>query len=167
MNTECSAPDVYLGIGIYSAPEAAKIIGVKPPTLRRWTKEYRYTNRGMVYLHQPVIPRHFGPNDATITFLELIELLFVKMFRTEGVSIPAIRKAAQRATQIFGTPYPFAMQRFDTDGKYIFATLSEESSNQAMVEDLTRGSWHSILWFAISFGSWIIGTTAPPSAFGR
>ncbi len=139
MESNCSAPDAYLGIGLYSFPEAARIIGVRPPTLRRWAKEYRYTSRNTTYLHQLVIPRHFGPNDATITFLELIELLFVKMFRAEGVSMQAIHKASQRAAQIFGTPYPFAVQRFDTDGKYLFATLGEESGNQEIVEDLTRG----------------------------
>ncbi len=139
MESDCSSPDTYLGIGLYSFPEAARIIGVKPPTLRRWAKEYRYTSRVTPYLHQPVVPRYFGANDSPLSFVELIELLFVKMFRAEGVSMPAIRMASHRAVERFDTPYPFAVQRFDTDGKSIFATLGEESGNQGMVEDLTRG----------------------------
>jgi len=141
MKSDCITPDAYLGIGLYSFPEAARIIGVKPSTLRRWAKEYRYASRGTTYLHQPVVPPHFGANESPLAFVELIELLFVKLFRAEGVSMPAIRTASQRATQLFGTPYPFAIQRFDTDGKYIFAMLGEESGNQGMVEDRTRGQF--------------------------
>lgn len=141
VKSTCSAPDAYLGIGLYSFPEAARIIGVKPPTLRRWAKEYRYTSRGTTYAHHPVIPRHFDADASTLTFLELIELLFVRLFRAEGVSMAAIREASLRAAQRFGTPYPFAVQRFDTDGKYIFATMGEEPGNQAMIEDITRGQF--------------------------
>lgn len=141
MESNCSASDAYLGIGLYSFPEAARIIVVKPSTLRRWAKEYRYTSRRTTYLHQPVGPRHLGANESPLTFVELIELLFVKLFRAEGVSMPAIHKASQRVAQRFGTPYPFAVQRFATDGRYIFATLGEESGNQGMVEDLTRGQF--------------------------
>jgi uncharacterized protein (DUF433 family) len=94
---------------------------------------------GTTYLHRPLIPRHFGTNESTLTFLELIEFFFVKLFRAEGLSMPAIRKAAQRATEMFGTPYPFAVKRFDTDGRHIFATLREETDDREVVEDLTRG----------------------------
>jgi uncharacterized protein (DUF433 family) len=139
MRTDSNTPDGLIGVGLYPFPEAARIIGVKPSTLRRWAKEYWYTSRGTTYLHHPLIPRHFGADASTITFLELIEFLFVKLFRVEGVSMPAIRKAAQRAAEMFGTPYPFAMKRFDTDGTHIFVTLQTETDDQRAVEDLTRG----------------------------
>ncbi len=139
MHTDSIAPDSLIGVGLYTFPEASRIIGVKPSTLRRWAKEYRYTSRGTTYLHRPLIPGHFGADASTLTFLELIEFLFVKLFRVEGVSMLAIRKAAQRAAEMFGTPYPFAMKRFDTDGTHIFVTLQAETDEQRAIEDLTRG----------------------------
>jgi uncharacterized protein (DUF433 family) len=139
MHTDGNAPNGLIGVGLYTFPEAARIIGVKPSTLRRWAKEYRYTSRGATYLHHPLIPKHFGENASALTFLELIEFLFVKLFRAEGVSMPAIRKAVQGAAEMFGTPYPFTMKQFDTDGTRIFVTLRAETDEQNAVEDLTRG----------------------------
>jgi hypothetical protein len=70
-----------------------------------------------------------------------MELLFIKMFRDEGVSAQAIRKASQAAAKKFKTDYPFAVQRFDTDGKTIFATLVSQSTGKKLVEDLKLGQF--------------------------
>jgi uncharacterized protein (DUF433 family) len=137
--TAQSALSTYLGVGLYSFPEAARLIGVEPRVLRRWAKEYAYIDKGAVRQHMPVISRHFGKDSDTLSFLELIELLFVKTFRAEGVSMQAIRKAAERAAERFHTPYPFAVKRFDTDGKHIFATLEEEATDIELIEELGKG----------------------------
>src|SRR3989442_12528483 len=34
-------PSRYVGIGLYTFPEAARIIGIKPAKLRRWVGQYR------------------------------------------------------------------------------------------------------------------------------
>ena len=57
--------------------------------------------------------------DVTITFLELMELHFVQMFKEAGVSLPTIRRAAKTASQQFGCPHPFTVHRFDTDGQQV------------------------------------------------
>jgi uncharacterized protein (DUF433 family) len=139
VSTIGEASKTYLGVGLYSFPEAARIIGVAPRTLRRWAREYLYQSRGNEYFHASVIARHFGP-DEPLTFLELIEFLFVKLFRSEGVSLAVIRRASERATMLFHTPYPFTIRRFDTDGNRIFATLEHESSHdRVMIEELSKG----------------------------
>lgn len=130
----------YLGVGLYTYPEAARIIGVHPAVLRRWAREYYYTSRGRPYRHQPVIARSF-PDEPILTFLELIELLFVRLFRAEGVSMEVIRRASKRATKIFDSDYPFALKRFDTDGRYIFATLKDDAESTQIIEDLSRGQY--------------------------
>jgi len=70
-----------------------------------------------------------------------MELHFIKMFRDEGVSLQAIRKASQKATALFGTKYPFSFKRFDTDGRTIFATLITENPGGVLVEDLQKGQY--------------------------
>jgi uncharacterized protein (DUF433 family) len=130
-----------VGVGLYSIPDAARIIGLKPAILRRWVSEYTYTSHGVTYRHRPVVsPRRSGTK-GVLTFLELIELLFVKQFRAEGVPMQVIRKAAQAAARKFDTPYPFAVRRFDTDGRSIFETLKAQPDGEAIVEDLARGQY--------------------------
>jgi uncharacterized protein (DUF433 family) len=86
-----------------------------------------------------VISRYFQDGQHVLTFLELVELLFVKLFREEGLSMPVIRKAAAEAARQFDTPYPFAVRRFDTDGRRIFATLQQESQDERVVVELGKG----------------------------
>lgn len=131
----------YLNVGLYTFSDAGRLIGAKPSVLRRWAQEYRYQDRGVVRDHAPVIQRHFGPASSTLTFLELIELLFVKVFRAEGVSMQAIRRASERASSMFNTQYPFAVKRFDTDGKRIFATLKQEADDIELIEELGKGQF--------------------------
>lgn len=119
-----------IGIGLYAVPEAARVLGVHPLKVRRWL--------GLAATLEPVITRTCPVDDA-LTFAELMELMFVSRFRSEGVSLPAIRKAASAAARKFKSAHPFAMKRFDTDGKTIFATLQRKESDQTIVEDLAKG----------------------------
>lgn len=54
-----------------------------------------------------------------------------------------IRKAAVAAARLFNTPYPFAVKRFDTDGKSLFATLEKQArggnETDRIVHELSRG----------------------------
>jgi uncharacterized protein (DUF433 family) len=119
-----------LGVGLYSIPDAARLVKAPAGTVRRWI-DWR---RGVV---QCV----FEPHERTISFLELMELHFIKLFRDAGVSLPTIRKAAKTAARQFGAEHPFAMHRFDTDGRTIFATLARGESKAALVEDLKHGQY--------------------------
>lgn len=85
--------------------------------------------------------RALAPAERTITFVELMELYFVKMFRDEQVSLQTIRRGAKTAARQFGSKWPFSVKRFDTDGKTIFATLVERADGASMVEDLKHGQF--------------------------
>ncbi len=79
------------------------------------------------------------PAMEILTFAELMELHFVKMFRDENVSLQTIRKAANVASEKFRSAYPFTVKRFDTDGRSIFATLIGKESDNEVVEELKHG----------------------------
>lgn len=134
-------PSRYVGVGLYSFPEAARIIGIKPAKLRRWVGQYRRKATGAEYLSKPVVSRYFPDGEHILTFLELVELLFVKLFREQGVPMVIIREAAVEAARRFDTPYPFAVKRFDTDGQRIFATLREESQEERGIVELGKGRY--------------------------
>jgi hypothetical protein len=132
----------YVGIGLYTIPEAARIIRVNSRTLHNWALGYTFDTKLRRVTQRPVVSRNLGPSSQILTFYELIELLFVKLFRNEGVSLQTIRKATLAAASIFELPYPFATRRFDTDGKRVFTTLEEQSSSLndlKLVEDLAKG----------------------------
>lgn len=120
----------FVGVGIYTIPEAARILGVRAGKVRRWASE---DSNGC-----GVIERSF-PDEGILTFAELMELHFIRMFRAEGVSLQTIRKASDTAAKLFHTDHPFAMKRFDTDGRNIFATLTAKETNEEIVADLRKG----------------------------
>lgn len=130
-----------IGVGLYPISEAARIIGVKPLTLRRWVTEYTYMSHGTEYQHEPVLHRSLAEHKGVLTFLELVELLFVKQFREAGLSMKFIRLAASVAACKYNTPYPFALGKFDTDGTAIFETLRSQANGDFTVEDIVRGQY--------------------------
>ena len=127
MTTTIEQPS-RLGVGLYSIAEAARLVGVHQGKVRRWIDP----NVGIVKRQLPV-------EEYTLSFLELVELHFVKMFRAGGMSLQSIRKAADIAAHKFHSDYPFAVRRFDTDGRTIFATLREKETDRVVVEDVMKG----------------------------
>lgn len=127
-----SQPDkpARLGVGLYSVTDAARLIGANPALIRRWTRE-----------SEGLIPRVLGRDDGMLTFAELMELHFIKMFRDEGVTLETIRIASERAAARYHSACPFSVKRFDTDGTAIFATLQQESTGKEILEDIARGQY--------------------------
>lgn len=119
-----------IGVGAYSVPQAARIVGAHYSTVRSW-----------IAPSTGVIPRYFNPDRQTLSFVELMELNFIKIFRSEGVSLHVIRLAARAASKKYNSDYPFAVKRFDTDGKTIFATLERQTKEGDLIEDLRRGQF--------------------------
>jgi uncharacterized protein (DUF433 family) len=74
----------------------------------------------------------------TLSFLDLIELHFIDAFHQTGVSLYVIRAAAKEARKRFGHDHPFAVERFSTDGKGIFAELKIKPEEGQTEGDLTE-----------------------------
>ena len=131
-----------LGKGLYSLPEAAWLMGIPIAKLRRWADGYTFQHRGEDRFSKPIFQRDLvnRQNKSSLTFADLIELKLVSMFREQGVSMVTIRAAAQAAVKRFGSNHPFAIRRFDTDGKRIFATLEDTKvrgiSQERLVEEI-------------------------------
>lgn len=119
-----------LGVGLYSIPDASRLLGARVNNVRRWLDPKEH-----------LVARVFDIREQTISFIELMELHFIKLFRDEGVALPTICCAAKTAAQQFSTLYPFALHRFDTDGQTIFATLIKSAKKPALIEDLKHGQY--------------------------
>jgi hypothetical protein len=127
-----------LGVGLYTNAEAARILHSADHKVRRWVEGYyRYGLADGRRHHAGVVSaelRKVGGH-RLLTFVNLMELHLIKLFRDEGVRMTTIRKAAEMAGRRFGTDHPFALRRFDTDGRDIFVTLGADGSGGEYVQD--------------------------------
>jgi len=127
----------WAGTGVYSLPEAARLVGTSTQTIRRWLLGYRFPTRSGRGGESAAI---FSPELAQIEgyraigFLDLVELLFVKAFRNEGVTLPTIRQAAKEAARRWDTTHPFCLRKFATDGRSIFATVMDDTGQEGLLE---------------------------------
>ena len=124
------AKSTHIGVGLYSIADAARLSGVHPTKINHWTDA-----------EDGIVRRVLDPREDLLTFREVMEVQFIKMFRDEGLSLQAIRKVADAASRRFRTNYPFSVKRFDTDGKTVFATLVNHNTNASIIEDLRKGQY--------------------------
>lgn len=114
-----------LGVGLYSLVEAARLLATPRRTLARWVEGYVQELRDGTKLYAPVIERE---DEALLTFGDLVELMYVKGFRSGGVQLDEIRKVSAKYRQHWSTPYPLATKRFSTNSRNL---LFEEGGDWA------------------------------------
>lgn len=129
-----------IGVGIYTRAEAARLLNVTQPRLRRWVLGYTYWlhrgQKGSLRKKPPVVPIDLPviDNAVALSFVELMELRVVKAFVDKGVPLQRIRTAAELAMRDFSTKHPFASGRVFTDGKNIFKELAREADTSKVLE---------------------------------
>jgi uncharacterized protein (DUF433 family) len=130
----------YFGKGIYTLTVAAKILKMDQNKMRRWIKGYTYYKNMECHLREPLFKPEFGydPNDTIISFLDIIELLFINTFIGYGVPPQRIRKVAVAASHSLNTSHPFAIRKMFTDGKSIFAEIAQKDKDKSLLDLLTK-----------------------------
>jgi len=127
----------WTGVGVYSVPQAARLVHAPVTNVRRWLHGYRFRSRsGSPAESDPVFKPALQQIEsaAAIGFLDLIELLFIKAFRDHGVSLPTIRRAAREASRRWSALHPFCLRRFATDGYTIFSTIQSELGDEDIID---------------------------------
>ena len=115
--------------GIYTVPEAARLVGTTQPKLRSWIEG----NRGAraVPIIQRQLPRVGG--SAVLGFLDLVEAKFIRHF-TKWFSPQTIRKVSLKLRERHDVDHPFAMDnRFRTDGKTMFMESAESDEERRVL----------------------------------
>jgi uncharacterized protein (DUF433 family) len=122
--------DKLRGVGFYTVPMAARILGESGLKVRSWIDGYANSNA------EPIIVRQIPPiNGRTVLgFLDLIEARFVKHFDDLHLSPQSIRKVATKLRNRHHTDHPFATnKRFRTDGKAIFMESVETDDERRII----------------------------------
>jgi uncharacterized protein (DUF433 family) len=134
-----------LGSGIYTPAEAAALLRQRPRTVRRWAFGYARERALGRVAHPPLIATRLPELEGSraLTFVELVELLYVRAFNEAGVSWPAIRSASRTASRLFHSDHPFALRRFYVDPAGVYAAIGEEDGSESLVHLAGHGQ-HSM-----------------------
>jgi uncharacterized protein (DUF433 family) len=124
-----------LSSGIYSIPEASRLIGVHPARLRWWICGRPSDDaRPLIKRDLPVVDHQIA-----LSFVNLIEARFIAAFASHGVHVRSIRIMAEEAQQMLGTEHPFARDgMFRTDGKKIYLATVRRTKDPKLYDLKTR-----------------------------
>lgn len=125
---------------MYSAAEASRLVGLSSGRVLRWLKGYAYEYGRELRKQRPVIKRNGSAGTSYASFLDLIDLLFVRDFLEHGLSLQRVRKALDEATEILGVKH-FARQSFFTNGRNIYLQVKQKDDADAILELLSGGQW--------------------------
>ena len=94
----------FIGRGVYSVPEAARLTGVPAKRIRRWTQGYEWGRFGLRRRTDPVVSNELSAEigTAALDFADLVEIRFLNAFREHGVSWKTIKIASYRAKELLG-----------------------------------------------------------------
>ena len=121
--------------GVYTGTEAARLSRLRTERIARWVRGYSYTIGDGKKSSSPPLFAADRPTDGplALSFLDLVEILFVRAFLEHGVSMRTIRCAAVEGERIFKVTHPFCLKRFETDGRGIFANVAKDAGDEAIV----------------------------------
>lgn len=135
-------------IPMYTAAMAGYLTGISAGRVRRWLKGYSFQYavkhpkeaRTIMSYKGPVVIGHGTGESQYASFLDLIDLLFIRRFLEAGISLQKMRKALEEAKERIGI-YHFAQQMFFTDGKAIYVKIEKSFPGGALMELLSGGQW--------------------------
>ena len=111
--------------GFFSTSDVTRLLGVNHARIRGWLNGYPNSYIG------PIVQRDFA-GTRTISFLDLMELRFIKYFRGEGVPMQTLRRAVEQARIKWNVKHPLAMyhEHYLTDRRQVFAQAAEEEEDE-------------------------------------
>ncbi len=116
-----------LARGVYLLPDVARLSALNAPRVRRWLTGYGFnSSSGTVRRSRPLFQAERGAGERVFTFLDLVEILFVKTFLDEGVSMRTIRLVQDDAAKEFNVRHPFCVKKFETDGETILERFNRD-----------------------------------------
>ncbi|MEM9790916.1 MAG: DUF433 domain-containing protein [Planctomycetota bacterium] len=124
-----------LGNGVYSLPEAAKLIGVKRRKLAAWFEGWP---GGREAIFSPEYESSLS-GEPTISFLDLVDASVAAMLR-EHVSTHTIRKLRGALVDLWKTHHPFGRQEFYTDdtGTRVFIEIAQEEDEESQFIEILK-----------------------------
>lgn len=135
---------------LYSIAEAAQLLGLPSPTLRRWL--VGFSHKGHDY---PAVIRFRRVEDPEVVrWAEFVEAGFLREYRNRGVSLQHLRPIIDGMRKAFHTPYPLAH----------FKPLVDEGSRQ-LVLDMQGQAGLTEAEFIVRLENWQLQWAEPVKDF--
>jgi hypothetical protein len=117
-----------LASGIYTPADAAALLHERPRTVRRWA--FGATRPPLIRTELPALE-----GERAVTFLELVELLYVRTLRRAGVSPGGVREASSVAARLYECAHPFALRRVYLDPAHVlYAAVADPDGTASLVQ---------------------------------
>jgi hypothetical protein len=127
----------WLGIGLYTAAEASRLLALPVAKVRRWLGGYREAGREHPPLWRPQLPKLDG--QLGLGFLDLMQLRVVaRVIADTDISLQKLRQAVVLAQDLVAHTHPFASARFRTDGQRLFVEIGQETDAPQLYDILGR-----------------------------
>lgn len=128
---------MLLNTGFYTAGEAADLLHADAETVRRWAFGMMGDPMLGTIRHPPLIRTELPEIDGerALTFVELVELLYVRAFHDLGVPGTTIREAANVAGRLFTSRHPFALRDAYLDPeRVLYGSVAGQDGCEALVK---------------------------------
>ena len=162
----------YIGVGVYSLPEAERLSGISRLRIRRWMEGRDAHASDQRHRVEPIIMSDIGrvAGQLALTFADLLEVRFLDAFLAVGVKWSEIRSAAMVARTLIGSTHPFSAKMFKTDGRYILAEIADANGSLSLLR-LSRNQFElrivsSMLFAGIEFDGDEPSRWRPPAGRG-
>jgi uncharacterized protein (DUF433 family) len=135
----------WLGIGLYTAAEASRLLNLPVAKIRRWLGGYRGAERDYAPLWTPQLPKL--DDQLGLGFLDLMQLRVVARIVAEtDIGLQKLRRALMRARDLLEHTHPFATTRFRTDGRRLFVEIGRATDTPQLYDVLGRQyGFHQII----------------------
>ncbi len=159
--------------GVYPLKEAARLAHMPTQTASRWIRGNKFTYKGELRQTRgvPSLTERFssgmaGRGAPVLDFEELLTLLLVRAFQSRGLGIQRIKKAAERAQELYGVQNPFVSKQFKSDGSKVFIDLDPSAhgkerelidllSDQRQFRDIVQPSlFEDVVFVGSRAGEW-------------
>jgi uncharacterized protein (DUF433 family) len=127
----------WLGIGLYTAAEASRLLNLPVAKVRRWLGGYRGAGREYAPLWRPQLPKL--DDQLGLGFLDLMQLrVIARVIAETDVSLQKLRQALVMAQDLLKHTHPFTTARFRTDGRSLFVEIGQETDAPQLYDVLGR-----------------------------
>jgi uncharacterized protein (DUF433 family) len=121
----------------YTISEAAMLIGRRPETVGRWSFGHERRYKGQPRRDEPLIPADGARGGLALSFLNLLELKTLSMYRGDA-ALQAIRRALEYVGKELGEQRPLMTRQFHVYGGDLL-TKFIETDDGAMLLNASRG----------------------------
>ena len=112
---------------IYTIPEAARLANTSPGTIKRWMLGAETS--------EPIFDssRKYALNSATVSFLQLVEIVVANYFRRKGrVSLDVVRQSYDNTKSLLDVEYPFASLKLKPLAGHVILDLKQVGRGQEL-----------------------------------